>query len=275
MEKTEAVTAANAADQQPDPRDLIQAAIQRLKPKYVIHPSIMNELLYMGDTARGENMLSKAEQQLHRAAHFPGMPIPRYRFHWQDCSLSIVANELVKFRQSGKKLPQEVFKTMHRPTLGALALAGFDFDKMPEVLSDADIAVIAKAQATIEQLKQYHPELVSKKTGQHPKEVPFHIAKILADEYHHATNKKPTISFREKRLNSDLHGGESYGDFLNFVTAVFAALQIQASPEAMARKAIRFFNNREYRQTHAQEIAEQNLGSINVTIIHAPVEKSD
>jgi len=237
----------NKAGQQPTPSEKIKAAFHKLNPAYDIDTSALNEILFMSISPSNRNTPSEAERYLHmrRRGGIPAMPWPKHRNSWQECSLNTAEKELTNIQRATKKL-QKAFNAMHETTIYALVHVGVRVEIFEEFLN-ATTGETDKAKEFIGRLKKDYPEWVSKKSGQPKKETSFRIAEILADEYHRATQgKKPTVSFREVRIHSDLDGGESYGNFLELVKSVFDTLDITASPDARSRKAMGLWERRNY-----------------------------
>lgn len=228
-----------------EPTEKILAAFQRLNPNYIVHPSTLNEILVVGTSSA-----------LRKRPPFPGMPAPRHPSSWKECSLNTAAKQLGDIKKVAQKL-QSAIEQMHSTTVYAFAKDGFYMRRLEEQLSELlgsgnKQGAIHPATANIENWKKQKPEWISSKTGAPREEIPFHIAMLLAEEYFCATGKKPSVSNKTVAINPYETGNVSYGSFLDFVTAVFDALNIKASPDAMARSARDLWGKRQKAREDAQ-----------------------
>ena len=203
----------------------IQAAFKKLNKKYVVHGSTMAELLTIG----GPNT-EYAESILNTHRPFQGMPVLKHRASWTGCSLNTAAGQIEKLKRATERL-QAAFEVMHQTTIYALVESRFDYNTTEKLITTM-LDTTDKATKFINDWKKKSPELASAKTGRRKSKIAFHIAMILADEYHRATGKPPAVA-----TDANKRGYPAYGDFLTLIKTVFKALDIKESPESMARDA--------------------------------------
>lgn len=106
--------------------------------------------------------------------------------------------------------------------------------------SDTALNAVEKALALIDRIVKADPKLKSRKSGQPPKRVALRLAEVLADEYFLATGRAPAIS-----VNPNTDGNLAFGPYFDLVKITFDAMNIEASPEAMGRKAVKHWKAKE------------------------------
>ena len=211
----------------------IQAEFHKLNANYTIYPSTMNEIIFIGTS-------SKANREFHRNSPVPNMPSPKQHDKngnplqehnsWHECSLNTSVKEIDKIKKAAEKLLNAIDK-MHSTTIYALANNGFYSAELEKMLENA-LKVTEKANENLNDWKIQYPEWIDNKSGQPKKEVAFHIAKILADEYHRATGNAPSLTSVDSGKTQEV-----CGHFFNLVKSVFNILGIKASPQSMSREA--------------------------------------
>ena len=224
------------------PKQKIEEAFYKLNPQYEIRDRTMNEILFIGTSQHAETLL-------HKNPPFPGMLASRHPAAWKECSLNTAAKQLQNLKRSAKKLKADIEK-MNQPTISALVKSGFHTLDLEQQLSlflgECDGPGTADAAIKyIENWKIREPNLASFKSGAPKDKIALHITMILAEEYFRATGNSPSVSNKEHLINKHQTGNKSYGEFLDFVAAIFCAIGIKASPEAMARSAIDLWRKRE------------------------------
>lgn len=210
----------------------IQAAFKVLNPEYIVHKSTVCEILFI------------KERDFHRSPSCPTMPRPTHPASWEECSLNTAEKQVSKIKSAAKNL-KKALDDMKQPTIYAFAHNGLYFAELEKMLIST-MQAAENANKSIDKWKPQYPEWVSKRTGQPRKEVAFHIAMILAEEYHRATGKNPTII-----TDSYGFGHPASGNFINLIKNIFEIVSIKASPEAMARDAIKLWNKRKKLQDKA------------------------
>ncbi len=99
-----------------------------------------------------------------------------------------------------------------------------------------DIYAVALAGA-VERARQSLPERQPQEVGIKPRKyAASDVAREAAELYDHLTGKPATITTSTQTATAQ-------GKFLDFVTGLFEVLEINASPEAAARKAIKEFRS--------------------------------
>jgi len=232
------------------PKEKIEKAfcnLKELKPDYHLRSRTLSELFLVGGQSYWKDSETpiNPESYLHRSPSSPGMPVSKHPNSWQDCNLNKSTKEIERINKAAKEL-QEAIVAIHQPTIYALKEANFHTKEIETLLIDA-ITATEEAKSFVNDWKEKEPELIDKIFRISTTDIPFHIAMILAEEYHSATGKPPTVSY---------HGGrkESYGEFLNLVEAVFKALGIsEKSADGTARNAEDLWKKRRKIQDKAEQ----------------------
>lgn len=210
---------------------MIVNEFRKLNPDHIVPERTINEIIYLATSPR-------AERTLHNGPSFPGMPRPQFPNSWKRCNYKTSRNEIENVRKAAKQV-EKAYISMHCDTVSAFVLANKNPQEI-EVITKKILDATNAADKIVTKLKEMNPEWESWKSGRPLKAVPLRITKILANEFNLAKGKKPTISNRQVIINANQTGNKAYGQFLDLITNVFLILNIKASPEAMARKAITF-----------------------------------
>jgi hypothetical protein len=198
------------------------------KKSYEIYPAVRNEILVISCDSRAEDYLRQMPHGI-RVFKFPA---------WRkDISFS-VAEKQIKSLLKSRDL-KKYYKKVNGLTITALALNGADF-RTAESFSKTALNAVEKALALIKQIVKANPELKSRPSGQPPKRVAYRLAQILAEEYFLATGRAAAVSVDPYDSKSS-----AFGPYLDLVKTTFDALNIDASAEAMGKKAAEHWQTRE------------------------------
>ena len=209
----------------------IEAALMSLpgrKADYTIYPAVKNEILVIGCDPRAEGYLNPLP---------PGIRVFKYPAWSKDISLSVAAKQIKSLRKSRDL--KTSYEKLGGLAITALTLNGANF-QTSEKFSDTALNAVEKALALIDRIVKADPKLKSRRSGQPPKRVALRLAEILAEEYFLATDRAPAIS-----VNPHTEGNLAFGPYFDLVKTTFDALNIQASPEAMGRKAVKHWKAEE------------------------------
>ena len=217
----------------PNEWEIIEAALVNLpgrKASYRVHASTLAEILMVGCDPRTQNFFCSKPP-------FSGMPQLSYPAWRKSASLNNAEKQIKAI--VGSKNLEKVFEGLSQTAVYALVESGADFTKFDRFKTSAPGAVDG-ALARIREWGIKHPVLKSYRSGQPTKIIASHIAKLLAYEYFAATGKRPSVSTisKEGRFSPS-------GAYFKLVATVFKALKIDASPEAVSRKAATLWRHNE------------------------------
>ena len=125
---------------------------------------------------------------------------------------------------------------MHAPMIEVLANAGFKnssvFNPHNQSTDIYDLTQLCRKLANAVELANVSILPLQGDTGRPEKPIANLLGKKLARDFEVLTGKQPTVPFNNEK-------SKSYGPFLDFVTAIFSAIGIDASAETAARGAIK------------------------------------
>lgn len=202
--------------------------MKKIEPEEKERTELQEKIHKIEDAYRRLPILKEAESWLTLMVdEIARLPLGAKRtFAFDAAGRSSTIKELDALAKKSEALA-ECLVSLHGPAINALAEAGFSERHL--LLKLASKLHLSARGADVSNV----PENQGK--GRREARLPLAIASILAFHYRELTGKEPTIITHA----SSAEEGKAYGPFLDLVKAVFSALGIEASAEAMARKSIR------------------------------------